>query len=91
MSTNKTFFQFEDFFDDHFPDPGYYPCTITSARFRRSSKGGRMLQVLFYLEGVDSPHRMLSDYFVLQGEQLTPRATAICRSSIFLGPLRCLL
>ena len=79
MSTNKSFFQLEDFFDDHFPDPGYYPCTITSARFRRSSKGNRMLQVLFSLEGVDSCHQMLSDYFVLQGEQVTPSGIYFAR------------
>ena len=38
-----------------------------------------MLQVLFCLEGVDSPHQMLSDYFVLHGEQLTPSGVFFAR------------
>ncbi len=66
MSTNKTYFQFEDLFDA-LPEPGYYPSSISTARFRRSANGNRMLQVVCALEGPGSAHQLVSDYFVLEG------------------------
>ena len=67
----KTCFHFEDL-SEQLPDPGYYAGSITSARFRRSAKGNRMLQVVYALQGVASAHQPVSDYFVLQGEQVSP-------------------
>jgi len=78
MSVQKTCFQFEDFFDDP-PVPGYYPCSITSARFRRSANDNRMLQVVYALEGIGSAHRLVADYFVLEGERASPSGIFLAR------------
>ena len=78
MSTQKTYFQDEDFFDE-LPAPGYYPGCITDARFRRSANGNRMLQVLYELEGVGPAHQLVADYFVLDGERATPTGIFLAR------------
>lgn len=66
MSTPKTYFQHQDL-SDELPAPGTYTSRITSARFRRSAQGNRMLQVTYCLEGVSPPHQQVSDYFVVEG------------------------
>ena len=76
--TRKTYFHFEGF-SDELPDPGYYAAGITSARFRRSAKGNRMLQVVYALEGVASAHQPVSDYFVLEGEHVSPTGISLAR------------
>lgn len=78
MSIQKTCFQFEDFFDE-LPVPGYYPSSITSARFRRSANQNRMLQVVYALEGVGSAHQLVADYFVLEGERASPSGIFLAR------------
>jgi hypothetical protein len=49
------------------PAPGLYPAQIQDARFRRSSNGNRMLQVVYTLDDVSAAHARLSEYFVLEG------------------------
>ena len=78
MSTQKTYFQFEDFLDE-LPAPGFYPGSITSARFRRSAKQNRMLQVVHALESGGSTHQMVSDYFVLGGDNVSPSGIIFAR------------
>jgi len=78
MSTQKTYFQDEDFFDE-LPASGYYPGCITDARFRRSANGNRMLQVLYELEGVGPAHQLVADYFVVDGERATPTGIFLAR------------
>lgn len=74
----KACFHFEDF-SEELPDQGYYAAGITSARFRRSAKENRMLQVVYALEGVASAHQPLCDYFVLEGEQVSPAGISLAR------------
>jgi len=52
---------------DELPAPGWYASTITSARFRHSGNGNRMLQVVHQLEGVSTASDHVADYFVLEG------------------------
>ena len=78
MNTNKTYFQLQDFYDQP-PEPGYYTSTISSARFRKSSKGNRMLQIVHSLQDVFFSHQKLADYFVLEGEQVSPTGILIAR------------
>jgi hypothetical protein len=52
---------------DELPAPGWYTSTITSARFRDSQNGNRMLQVVHRLEGVNGSGDHVADYFVLEG------------------------
>jgi hypothetical protein len=78
MSVQKSCFRFEDFLDQ-LPVPGYYPCSITSARFRRSAKDNRMLQVLYALEGVGPACPMVADYFVLEGPRVSPSGIVLSR------------
>jgi hypothetical protein len=79
MSVQNSCFQFEDFLGDELPLPGYYPCSITSARFRRSAKDNRMLQVLYTLEGTGSAPPMVADYFVLEGPRVSPSGIVLSR------------
>ncbi len=60
---NRICFEHDDLTDE-LPAPGWYSGSIKSARFRHSSKGNRMLQVVHQLEDV-SAH--VADYFVLEG------------------------
>ena len=66
MSTRKTFFEHEDL-SEELPAPGFYCSSITSAQFRRSASGNRMLQVVLCLEGVSPAYARVADYFVLEG------------------------
>ncbi len=78
MSTQKTCFRFEDFYDQ-LPDPGFYPSSIKSARFRRSANENRMLQIVHTLEGVEPVYQSVSDYFVLEGERVSPSGISLAR------------
>jgi len=49
------------------PAPGFYPATVTNARFRHSVRGNRMLQLLLRLDGVPPAFQCIADYFVLEG------------------------
>ena len=49
------------------PAPGCYPATISSARFRTSSRGNRMLHLVLRLDGVPPAFQCIADYFVLEG------------------------
>jgi hypothetical protein len=53
--------------EDTLPPPGFYRSRITTARYRRSSSGNRMLQVVHALAGVPPGHDCVADYFVLEG------------------------
>ncbi len=66
MDSEKAYFLLEDV-DDGLPKPGYYESKIISARFRRSSNGNRMIQVIHCLDGVAPAHQTVADYFVLTG------------------------
>lgn len=63
-------------FADGLPAPGFYHCIITSARFRRSSQGNRMLQIVFTLEDVVTERDWVADYFVLEGASQRGVSTA---------------
>lgn len=78
MSTNQNYFQLQDFFDE-LPDPGYYPSSIKTARFRRSANGNRMLQVVHALDDVESAYQLVADYFVLEGETVSPSGIFLAR------------
>ena len=66
MSNPKPCFEYHEL-SDEMPAPGYYDATISSARFRRSANGNRMLQVIHDLERVPRVYQRLADYFVLEG------------------------
>jgi len=78
MKPKNTQFQLQDFSDQP-PEPGYYNSTISSACFRQSSKGNRMLQIVHSLEDVDCSHQMLADYFVIEGERVSPTGILLAR------------
>jgi hypothetical protein len=78
MSTPKPCFQFEYFYDQ-LPDPGFYPSSIKSARFKRSANKNSMLQVVHTLEGVESAYQLVADYFVLEGERISPSGIFLAR------------
>jgi len=78
MSTQKTHFQFNDFFDE-LPVPGYYPGCITNARFRQSANGNQMIQVVYALQGVGPAHQLVADYFVVEGERASPTGIFLAR------------
>lgn len=78
MSTPKPCFKFEDF-HDQLPDPGFYPSSIKSAHFRRSAAKNRMLQIVYTLEGVEPAYQQVADYFVLEGERVSPAGISMAR------------
>ena len=78
MSTHKSYFQFEDFLDE-LPTPGFYLGSITTARFRRSAKQNRMLQITYALESGGPAHHMVCDYFVLEGDNVSPTGIFLAR------------
>lgn len=78
MSAPKTCFQSQDFYEQ-FPDPGFYPACIESARFRRSARDNRMLQAVYALENVEPAYRMVCDYFVLEGERASASGILLAR------------
>jgi hypothetical protein len=53
--------------DNTLPPPGFYRSRITTARYRKSSSGNRMLQVVHALDGAPPGHDRVADYFVLEG------------------------
>jgi hypothetical protein len=59
------------------PDPGHYPGAITSARWRKSEGGHRMVQVVYALTGVGPAWGCIAEYFVLEG--VTARGAAMAR------------
>jgi hypothetical protein len=59
------------------PAPGWYASTITTACWRRSVHGNRMVYLVVALDGVGSPYDRIADYFVLEG--VTPRGVACSR------------
>ncbi len=63
---NRICFEHDDLTDE-LPAAGWYAGTIKSARFRHSSKGNRMLQVVHQLENVSAASAHVADYFVLEG------------------------
>lgn len=76
MGNKKEYFQPAEL-SDELPPPGYYPSRITSAGFRRSAQGNRMLQVVYTLDGVSPEHQLVADYFVLEGA--SPRGQFLSR------------
>ena len=71
MSTNQSYFQLQDLVEQ-LPAPGYYPGSIERARFGQSANHNRMLQVVHTLEGVEPAYQTVCDYFVLEGEHVSP-------------------
>jgi hypothetical protein len=59
------------------PAPGFYPGTITGARWRKSESGHRMIQVVYALHGVAPAYGCIAEYFVLEGA--TARGAAMAR------------
>ena len=88
MSTPKPCFQFEDFYDQ-LPDPGFYPSSIKSARFQRSANKNHMLQVVHTLEGVEPAYQQVADYFVLEGERVSPAGIFLARRRLVQLYLAC--
>lgn len=66
MSTHKTYFEHQDL-SEELPAPGFYNGSITSAGFRQSAQGNRMLQVVYCLDSVSTSHQQVTDYFVVEG------------------------
>jgi hypothetical protein len=64
-------------FDDALPAPGFYPSTISAARYRVSRRGNRMLLVVHGLDGVTPPYDRVADYFTLDG--VSPGGVATAR------------
>ena len=80
MSTQKTYFQFEDFLDDgELPAPGFYPAGITSASFCQSATQNLMLKVVLILECGGSTRRVVCDYFVVEGDNVSLSAIKFAR------------
>ena len=66
MSNPNPCFEYHEL-SDEMPAPGYYNARISSAGFRRSANGNRMLQVIHDLERVPRVYQRLADYFVVEG------------------------
>jgi hypothetical protein len=62
---------------DELPAAGYYPGTIRGARWRKSERGSRMIQVLYALTGVAPAYGCVAEYFVLEGA--SERGAAMAR------------
>jgi len=65
-----------DDYADELPRPGFYPGTVDVARYRRSSRGNDMIQVVYLLDGVER-HGRVAEYFVLAGS--SERGSAVAR------------
>jgi hypothetical protein len=63
--TETVRFEPNDFVGD-LPGPGFYPATVEVARYRRSTRGNDMIQVVHVLDGVER-HGRVAEYFVLAG------------------------
>lgn len=57
------------------PAAGWYPTRISSCRWRTSTAGNQMLQVIYGIEGVGAVYARLAEYFVLD-EGATSRLAA---------------
>jgi len=62
---------------DELPAAGYYEGTIRGARWRKSERGSRMIQVVYALSGVTPAYGCVAEYFVLEGA--TDRGAAMAR------------
>ena len=62
---------------DELPAAGYYEGTIRGARWRRSERGTRMIQVVYALSGVTPACGCVAEYFVLEGA--SERGAAMAR------------
>ena len=60
----RVFFHTEDL-SQVLPASGYYTATVTSARFRHSVRGNRMLHLALRLESAPPAFQCIADYFVL--------------------------
>jgi hypothetical protein len=78
MNSPKTCFKFEDFYD-RLPDQGFYASIIKNARFRKSANNNRMLHVVLAIENVAPAYQLLADYFVLEGERVSPSGLFLAR------------
>jgi len=58
------------------PAAGFYPATITSARWRKSASGHRMFQIVYALTSVAPAYGCVAEYFVLEGATARGAATA---------------
>jgi hypothetical protein len=70
---------FEDELDvrNGIPAPGYYRSRISTARFRHSAAGNRMVQVVYALGDVAAGHDRVAEYFVLDAP--SPRGRIMAR------------
>ena len=62
----RVFFNTEDL-SQILPAPGFYPATVSNARFRHSVRGNRMLHLVLRLDGLPPAFQSRADYFVLEG------------------------
>jgi hypothetical protein len=62
---------------DELPAAGYYEGTIRAARWRKSERGTRMIQVVYALSGVTPGYGCVAEYFVLEGA--SERGAAMAR------------
>jgi hypothetical protein len=62
------------------PEPGHYRGRVTSARYRESSGGNRMIQVVYALEENLAGPARIAEYFVLEGA--SPRGLAMARRQL---------
>ena len=80
VSTQKTYFQFEDFLDDEeLLAPGFYLAGITSASFCQSETQNLMLKVVLILESGGSARRTVCDYFVVEGDNVRASGIKLAR------------
>jgi hypothetical protein len=61
---------------DQLPEPGYYKSTISTARFRTSQSGNRMIQVVYAVSGVAAGHDRVAEYFVVDAASHRGRVMA---------------
>lgn len=83
--TETVRFEPDDFVEE-LPQPGFYPATVDSARYRRSARGNDMIQVVYVLEGIER-HSRVAEYFVLEGA--TPRGSVVARRRLLQLFLAC--
>jgi hypothetical protein len=62
---------------DELPAAGYYEGTIRAARWRKSERGTRMIQVVYALSGLTPAYGCVAEYFVLEGA--SERGAAMAR------------
>ncbi len=69
-------FEPDDFAAD-LPSPGFYPATVETASYGRSTQGNDMIRVGYVLDGVGQDYQRVTEYFVLAGG--SPQGRAIAR------------